>query len=136
MAYLPVSFAFRCPQPGTMFSQDYHRCIHPRKSNVELKTNTALKPIRNRSRWHFALRRPTRKGTNTQITPVIPTVQIVTNRDIGLADVGQKVAAPKGKDHARKKDSRKRRMTQRIRRKRRRGRTARIKQPEMMILIM
>ena len=118
-----------------MFSLDYHRCIHPPRSNAELRMNTVLKPTRNWSQWHFALCRLALRGMNIQIIPVIPIVQIVTNQDTGSADVGQKVVELKGKDHAKRRDSRKGTM-QRIRIRRSRRRTMQMKQLKTTIQIM
>ena len=114
MAYLAVSFAFRCPHHGIMYSLDYHRCTLQPKSSAGLRMNSALKLIRNQSRWHFAPRRLMRRGTNIQIIQVIPTVQIVTNQDTGSADVGQKGVELKEKDRTKEGDRRKRRTTGRI----------------------
>src|ERR1700676_3320997 len=49
------------------------------------------------------------RGTNIQIIPVIPIVQIVTNQDTLLWDVGQKGVEPKRKDRAKRRNNRKRR---------------------------
>ena len=122
-AYLPVSFAFRCPHPGTMFLLDYRRCIHLLRSNAELRMSMVLKPTRNQLRWHFTLRRLMLRSTNIQIIPVIPIVQIVTNQDTLLWDVGQKGVEPKRKDRAKRRNNRKRRTMRQRGRIKRKGRT-------------